>query len=402
MKRIINVVWCDDRIDSFFDESLQKLFDNNGLNLLAKAKTSNELIEYLIVNRNLVDAVIIDFNVSEDAIVPEEKEASGFRIVHDSLKDYISTTSFYLYSGCDIEFIRDKYKAYDIKFEGDYFFKKPNETTGDFYRYFNSGQIKELIDTLRAETEFKNTPTSQIRSMYPDAFQSIAKFNLDSEIFIRLLLCDKNIDRYDLCDKSNPLRSQIDKVFGIMSDNAVIPPVPLNAVKGIIGELGNNEDKAKYDPTDLMPASLVNALEFFLKYTQDGSHEKPNGLTIDFRKYLKEHNDIYLIKALTIICMDIIIWCDKFYNKYEDKKLFSRTPFVATIKEICCIKNKEGACLENNGKTYCLLQDNNNPLKKGDQVKVNGWVYDTFFGKDYFVRYKDWELVGQPLGDDIA
>ena len=90
--------------------------------LYRKARTSEELRNILSEDKGFIDAVIVDFNMSDTNLVPSKDTAKGFQWVHEHYKDY-SPLPFYLYTGRDEDFIRKKYKDFEYTIEGDYFFR---------------------------------------------------------------------------------------------------------------------------------------------------------------------------------------------------------------------------------------------------------------------------------------
>lgn len=121
----INVVWCDDNVERWSDVNKLGLFDKYGCTLFKTARSSDELKTILHDYQKYIDAVIVDFNLGQEEIVPEEYSAKGFRWIHDHLDNYPSIP-FYLFSGREMDFIKSKYSDFEYKIEDDYFFR-PNE-----------------------------------------------------------------------------------------------------------------------------------------------------------------------------------------------------------------------------------------------------------------------------------
>lgn len=358
----INIVWCDDNIDSFDNEHYHEQLARHNCVMLEKAKSSEELKKILTEKKDYIDAVIVDFNVGSSEIYPDKRTVSGFRWVHEHLEEY-SPLPFYLYSGREWDFIKGKYEDFEFSMENDYFFTENSNVTSKRNRYFQSDEFEDLLQMIEEEVGTLNTPEFRIRQEYHDAFNAIEKCNLDGDVFMRILLSDENIDRYELCNKANPLRMVIESMVSKLVSCGIIPisyEDNLNAVPNLL--IGKEKDSNLYSPEDFMPRSLSEAFRFFLNYTQDGSHDK-NYLSIEFHNYLKSSKDIYIVKALAIICLDIIKWMNSFYQKYIELKPCAFTPFRGIVKELKTVNGKEGGIIYHAGKKYFVPQQLSEALK---------------------------------------
>lgn len=395
----INIVWCDDKVDSYDNDGNRETFARHNCRLFEKVKTSDALKKFLDDNKEkrFIDAVIVDFNVGDKFETPAEYSASGFRWVHEHYSEY-APIPFYLYSGRDIDFIKEKYKSFEFDIENDYFFSYNNNVKFKRNRYFQIGELEDLLSMIEEEVGNIDTPEFQTRRKFAKAFDAIEKFGLNGKIFIDILTESDNVDRYELCEKANPLRGELEKVYDILYNANVLPETSLNQLDQAVRKNGKHPEIYKLDSGDLMPEALADALKFFVSYTQDGSHNKSQ-LRLDFKNYLRDSADIYLVKSLTILCLDFIAWFYDFYKKYESRKPFLFVPFCTTIEEICLSekdgKNKRGAIVKDcEGFSYWLqLQDGDNSIKEGDAIKINSRRKDCYYGKDFFVHYKSWELV---------
>ena len=72
----INIVWCDDNIDSFDNEHYHEQLARHNCVMLEKAKSSEELKKILTEKKDYIDAVIVDFNVGSSEIYPDKRTAS--------------------------------------------------------------------------------------------------------------------------------------------------------------------------------------------------------------------------------------------------------------------------------------------------------------------------------------
>ncbi|MBO4871685.1 MAG: hypothetical protein J5565_06870 [Muribaculaceae bacterium] len=371
----INVVWCDDAIDRLYDEDIEELFLTHNCILFRKARTSEELKIILKDYRNQIDAVIVDLNMGRTELTPSEEEATGFSWVHEHFKEY-DPIPFYLYTGRNQEFIEKIYKDFQYDPDGDYFFSN---------RIF-LGDVKGLLEMIKNEVAAIGTPTYRIRQEYHEAFAALNNFGLDGNEFISILLLDEKIDRFELTKKPNSMRKIIEEIFTILVKAYMIPidkTGQLNELPNVLSE--------EYQ----MPEALRSAFKFFLQYIQDGSHRRDN-LKIEFDNYLYNDKDIYLLKSLAIIGLDLIKWVWKKYDEYKLKPRFKFEPFEGEVydlqtdnkrKEHALVKDSEGSIYAIN--LTRLTPQERNQFKIGTKVKIeeitpfNGPLKSNFYVKKH-------------------
>lgn len=394
----INIVWCDDNIDALYNkkESRQELFANNNCNLYKQAKTAKELEQILKKDRLFIDAVIIDFNLGKEDEIPANNSADGFRWIHEHLENF-APCPFYLFSGCDKEFIENKYKAYDLNIDNDYFFKPNENIENKRNRYYQIDEFEELLSNIREEVSNIKTPTQKIRQEFSKAFDIIYKHKLDGLYFLEILSANEDIDRYEIKKGVNPLRKVVERMISnLKTDNIILQDGSLNNApwffsKTLIEYKDSNGD-AVYNKEDLMHQSLSDAFKFFLEYTQDGSHDKQD-LQKKFIEYLTESGDIYIMKALAIIGLDIIKWLGDFYDKYKDSepaKSILRERITATITKV---DNKFVIAKEEDNKeeTYYIQKNLNykDKYKEGRKILILNRSRNTNedLPEKWFVKY---------------
>ena len=366
----INVVWCDDAIDVLNTEENRELFALHNCRIFKTAKNSYQLKEILEEHKNFIDAVIVDFNMSDKDLIPSNTSASGFRWVHEHLSDY-SPIPFFLYSARDIEFIDAKYQDFEYSKENDYFFSPNSRLSTKRNRYYQAADLNELLNNIEEEVSALKTPEFKVRNEFSEAFAILYRFNLDSSIFIKILLSDENIDRYDVCNIANPLRKVLEEMVSKFISEGIIPcSSDLNKIPGLLH--GKDKDSIAFSSQDYMHKSLFQAFEFIIAYTQDGSHNK-DFLKYEFHEYLKTTRDIYIIKAIAIIALDVIKWMGEFYDKYIDIKPFHFVPFKAKVIKIIEVNGEEGAIVKDaDDKTYFVTQPKNPKYKysKGSNIEI--------------------------------
>lgn len=370
--KLINVVWCDDKIDILDNEDNQISFRYHNCVLFKKARNTDELKAILTDYRNQIDAVIVDFNMSDKDLIPGRETASGFRWVHEHFEDY-APIPFYLYSARDLEFIKNKYRDFEFpntdKNEFDYFLSNNRNISYERNRHFQADELEDLLFMIEEEVANICTPEYRIRQEYSKAFAAINKFGLDGNLFINILLSKEGIPADELIYRANPLRQQIESLISTLVKAQILPieiSKPLNEVPDRLrGGLRNCSTE------DRMQPSLSKAFKFFLDYTQDGSHDK---LTTQFKNYLKSTRDVYIIKALAIICLDVIKWASAFYDKNEPLHPFTKfEPFEAEVKEVKIVKGEEGAIVYDSMKKkhfVCQPKIEKYKYKVGTNVRV--------------------------------
>lgn len=373
-KKLINVVWCDDNIDRLDTEDNKYLFSYHNCVLFKKAKTSDALKDILTDYRNQIDAVIVDFNMGDKDLIPGRESASGFRWVHEHVEDY-APIPFYLYSGREEEFIRNKYRDFEFPIDNDYFLCNNQNIDYERNRHFQSNELDDLLSMIEEEVANISTPEYRIRQEYSKAFAAINKFGLDGNLFTKILLLEESTVANELTDKINPLRQQIEALISRLVIAEVLPEYiskPLNKVPSRLRDGLEN-----CSPEDRMHPSLFKVFRTYIDLVQEGSHD---GQTAIFTDYLKSTRDVYIIKALAIICLDIIRWASAFYDKNESLHLFPKfEPFTAVVKKLKTVNGQEGAIVYDSlGKKYFVYQ---HPAEKykyevGTNVRIEKREFD--------------------------
>lgn len=369
MKRV-NVVWCDDNIDTLLTESVLYSFERHNCHLFKKAKTSKELKAILEEYKRDIDAVIVDFNMGESEKIPAVDSASGFRWVHEHMKEY-KPIPFYLYSARDYDFIKEKYTSFEFKMEGDYFFTPNKSLSNERNRYFQPGELEQLLEMIGEEVEKISTPEFKIRNEFSKAFATLERFNLDSNVFMQILLSDENVDRYDLLNRANPIRMVLEEMVSKLETDGIVPTnCDFNSIPYLFH--GKDKNSIVYSSQHHMHKSLFEAYQFLVAYTQDGSHNK-NYLNLEFHDYLRTSRDIYIVKSLAIIALDVVSWMGWLHDEYKDIKPFDFTPFRAKVIEIKVVEGHEGAIVkDSDGLTYFVVQPKNPKYKfsVGNNIEV--------------------------------
>lgn len=399
MDKKINIVWCDDEIDTLLTEETSSIFDKHGCHILETTKTADELISFLKGNENIVDAVIVDFNLGKGNPIPNEKQADGFRHIHDRIEDY-PYIPFYLYSARDEGKIEDIYRELQFSIDDDYFFSENGNVVDGGVRYFYKPQddsLSQLLNMLVEEVNTINTPEYQIRNEYAGAFKAIKTFGVDSKVFMDILLMsDTSNCNQDLDKIPNALRKVIEDVF--TSKHFTPNWYNLNQIPNLLS--GKDANSKYYKSEDFMHPSLAQAFSFFLNCTNDGSHSTSQ-LKIRFDEYLQTTQDVYIIKSLAIIGLDLIKWANIFEKKYHN--CFEKTERVVRIKETQPTTDKKGNTLvafvaeDEDGAKYWLIKNlyNKDTQLIGREAMISNFALDKDpkHGCNYYVNCNEWKLI---------
>ena len=384
----INIVWCDDQ-EGLVRKRVEELLPHYNCKILAWFKQTDELEKFLNDNKVLCDAVVVDFNIDRNNPNPQDGTAHGFQHVHNILHNY-RPIPFYLYTGRERWFIKNKYEAYDYDEENDYFFQLIDNISYKHDRIFMSLTDTELLlSTIKEEVMVINTPEFKIRQEYAEAFEALQNFEIDVSdirILVNILLYDNpgrsNLRELDISHSINSLRMVIDSIHGKFMSKGLVPK---NCSLNKFPEFLEGKFGGKYPYSQIMPKSLVYAFGFFLKYAQDASHDN-NHLELEFKTYLSKFSDIYIVKALVIIELDIVRWLWKFYKK--EKPPFTFEPFEDSVSEIVNVRSYEGAIVCHEGKKYFIKQPDKEKYKykEGSKVRISEWEgTDPEFG-DFYVN----------------
>lgn len=389
--RVYNIAWCDDKVDSLIAEHKDALREHNCV-VCKAAKNAEDLISFLRSSGDQVDGVIVDFNVNVKKDAPaNEREISGFSLIRNKQDEFVSIP-FYLFSAHSVHEILSTYVDYGYDTEDDYFMGGDN-----FQRYFTVGQFNQLLSALCDEIERSHTPFFDLRQKYSKAFHAFDHFKLDTHSLLTILSStDDSVIGTEIAKEINSMRRQIEKIYcTIFVDSGIFPnDVPLNQIPRTLAG-GNKSYPMKEDMENCqMKPALKEYFEFFLQFTQDGSHEK-SGLKFNINNYIAEHRAIHMALCLAHISMEIAIWSEEF-----EKKVGGIFPFIKVTDEIdtqCDIQiegNSKFVIIDE--KKCFVFDDRNTPLKEHETIIVknltqnsseNKWFTERF---PFVIPFKDW------------
>ena len=306
---VYNVIWADDEVDIFYrDENVQRTFNKYGIKILDIAHTSAELREKLSDWEDKVDAVITDGNYDKrkTSDIEESRTTSG-------LVDTISLISefnrkriipFFLYTGKG-KMLQEKFTDGELE----YFDKRD--------RIIKKGNIKELLEKIIHDVNEINSPTFRIRNKYALEFEAASLIEEATENLERGLLYLYEDDAWkNTQDYFNPARKIVERIKASCIQMNLLPPhISLNVMSKLFSGIGKDSGYWLKEP--LMKKPLAESLHFFLKITQDGSHDEDD-LSLNVDQYVRETKNINLYRTILYIAMDLLLWHKRMNEKYSD------------------------------------------------------------------------------------
>ena len=410
-KRIINIVWCDDKIESLREDKESTLNDY-GFRIIDTALTSDELKRILKEKKASIDAVIVDFNLGKSSYIPADTEATGFREIHSFLEDF-SPIPFYLFSARPENDILGICDALQIKKEDNYFFKQNQHIKTEQNRYFyanNSEALLNMLETIREEVERICTPEFKIRTEYSRGFNAMQRFNLNERCFLNALIAQEDSFGEEIVEYLNPMRKELENLSKKLEADGVIPKsIKFNELPKLFsGNLDSYKDL--YEKDDLMNVYIFESFKLFVQCVQEGSHNtsyiKDDYIKADLHKYICTSSDVYLVKTIAIIGLNIIKWIEAFYDTYEESKPVQSYCFNATIIDSRQLSDSgvptDYAIAAGEKGTYAVVIDykKKDSYKVGRRIKVRNIIKNTnlhltYDGRqiDWYVKYKDVKIL---------
>lgn len=305
---VYNVIWADDEVDIFYrDENVQRTFKKAGICIIDIAHTSAELRERLTEWEDKVDAVITDGNYDKrkTSDIEESRTTSG-------LVDTISLISefnrkriipFFLYTGKG-KILQEKFTDGELE----YFEKRD--------RIIKKGRIKELLEKIIHDVNEINSPTFRIRNKYAAEFEAASLIDEATENLERGLLYLYEDDAWkNTQDYFNPARKIVERIKASCCQMNLLPPhLSLNVMSKLFFY---GKECGYWLKEPLMEKPLAESLLFFLKITQDGSHDDDD-MSLNVDHYVRETKNINLYRTILYIAMDLLLWHKKMNEKYSD------------------------------------------------------------------------------------
>lgn len=305
---VYNVIWADDQIDTLLDEIALMNLDKEQINVICRAHNAQELEEALTVNRNKVDAVIVDANFNETANdVGSDRDTSGLDYARFLYKNTLEKKiPFFLFTGRTDDMLWEKYKD------------NPSVLQEDFprhQRWFNkSGEFRQMLEKIREVVNEYQSPEFVVRNRYRYELNSATLIDGAYDFLFEYLLHEYNGTLEEIHEPFISVRRTIEKMFTLCENMSIIPPISSDT-NGTAAYFFHHSyrpaDKELYRMSEpyenIMKKPLASALRFIVNIVQDGAHSK-KGLTLDVDKYYLDTKDTFLLKSVVCILMDLVQW----------------------------------------------------------------------------------------------
>lgn len=303
---VYNIIWVDDDIESLRKDSDNiDILNEENVKLLAYASTSYQLKEKLEEYGDMVDAVITDgnYDMSRESGF-KDTTTSGLTDTIALLRDFYRRrfVPAYLYTGKG-KMLKDKFSDGEL----DFFEKKE--------RYFEKGKFGQMIKKIKEDVDHINSPEFRIRNKYAKEFEAAKLIDGATENLVRGLLYIYNENNWkNTQDYFNPARKIVERIISSCVDMNLLPPrLSLNVASKILSGI----DCGYNLKVNIMEKPLAESLHFFLKITQDGSHDAEE-LPLYVDKYVRETKNINLYRTILYIAMDLLLWHKRIKDMYSD------------------------------------------------------------------------------------
>lgn len=323
---VYNIIWADDDIDAL-EKRYERRFNDNHLFIIGRAHNGEELERVLSEKINYVDAVIIDANFNESEVsVDDERDTSGLTYVRTRLLKEYPSIPFFLFTQRADELIKERYRN-THKFRDEF----PRHKR--WFMKNDDDELQEMFESIVNEVNYRNSDQFRIRNNFKKEFAA-AKLIADAERNLEkgLLYTYEGNSWKDVQDFFNPARKIVERIMEKCEEMQILPPKTSlnNASRYFSGRdvfIGLKED--------IMPKPLAESLFYFLKITQDGSHDT-NDMSLGVDKYVRENQNLNLYLSILYIAMDLLIWFEKVRKQYEnnDKPLW-KDKYIYEGK-VCC------------------------------------------------------------------
>ena len=305
---VYNVIWADDEIDSLRrDKSVVSVMESQNVKLLDFAHTSSELKEILTEKEDMVDAVITDGNFDKKRTINfNDRSTSGISDVLTFISEFNRKRiiPFFLYSGKK-KLLKEKFTDGEL----DYF-----EQRG---RIFEKGNLDKMLIKIKEEVDYVNSAQFRIRNKYAKEFEAAKLIEGATENLKRgLLYLYEDSSWKSTQDYFNPARKIFERMKGKCEEMNILPPgTSLNNASRYFSGI----DKYIGLIVDFMPKPLAESLFYFLKITQDGSHDD-NDMSLGVDQYVRKNENINLYRSILYISMDLLLWFEKINKQYANNK----------------------------------------------------------------------------------
>ena len=349
---VYNVIWADDDVDSYrMDDVTIRIMKSENVKLLDYAHTSIELREKLNEWEDMVDAVITDGNFDRKRTTDILKSTSGLSDVLSFINEYNRKRfiPFFLYTGKKA-LLKEKFTDGELE----YFENRD--------RIFEKGNFKAMLLKIKEDVDNINSPQYRIRNKYSKEFEAAKLIDEATENLQRGLLYLYDEGSWNNTqDYFNPARKIVERIKTSCSQMNLLPPrLSLNVASKLFSGL----DCGFRLKRELMEKPLAESLHFFLKITQDGSHDEDD-MSLNVDQYVRDTKNINLYRTILYITMDLLLWHKRMKDLYSenDERLWD-SDFI--------YENK--VCMHPSGRFYYSgkyqLDSKDTDLRDGDWVGI--------------------------------
>lgn len=322
---VYNLVWADDEIDTLLDDMTVEDMEQRGFGIIWKAHDGQEFEEIMKENINKIDAVILDANFSEShKEVGSETEMSGLYHSWSIIRyKYSNKIPAFLFTNRNDEIINRVY-------EGNESFKNDFPRYKRWFSKSGEGEFYKMLDMIKKAVDENNLPEFKIRNKYSEELNAASLLGDDVYDFVfKFRLCDMAGRLEEMEEPFMSVRRTVEKVFNRCELMGIIPPIS-NNINGTARYFMNDTYSIKDDTApdgykelyracndSVMPKPLARSVYYIVQVVQDASHSKKE-LSLHVDEYLKAYHDLYLLRAVIYLMIDLIMWFANIKSHYGD------------------------------------------------------------------------------------
>lgn len=307
---VYNIVWADDEIDAILDQQLEKELNDDGFNIVGKARNGLQL-QSILANYSNIDAVIVDANFNEVSTdVNNERDTSGLTYARTLYINLNRRIPFFLFTNRSDELLHEIHKDNPAFLE-------------DFprhKRWFNKsadGEYEQMLASIKAAVNENKSTDFIIRNKFGYELNAASVFEGTREFIFEFLVHDHENRLEEMVEPFIRVRKALEKMFEKCAMLKLMPPIN--------NDMNGSADYFKYSnysPKDtsgkrvlqynmidkaLMPKPLANALSYIVDIVQDASHSK-SVLKLKVDEYYSKTKDTLLLRSVVYILIDCIKW----------------------------------------------------------------------------------------------
>lgn len=308
---VYNIVWADDEIDDFLDESYIEDLRSIGFEIVGKARNGYEL-EKCLKQENQIDAVIVDANFNEALqSTNNEHDISGLIYARSLyLHRLEKKIPFYLFTNRTDELLHEITKDNPSYLED---FPRHKRW---FSKYLRE-ERDEMFETIKKDVDDINSAGFIIRNRLKEELNAATLIEDAKDFIYEFSTRDIEDSLSEMVEPFVRARRIVEQIFTQLEKMCIIPSVSddFNGTANYFlynayskkDKIYNQWDKLYTMSVEIMPKPLAQSLEYFANITQDGAHSKGK-LNLKVDQYFKRTKDVHLLRSIAYIVMDLIKW----------------------------------------------------------------------------------------------